>query len=91
MAMVSADKTMDAIHLLRETIDNNTFDKPNIYFTLIEISSKEPYIKDHLDDYIFKLFLDFDITYEMIENNCPSLLKNPHYENLIKIYIDEKE
>ncbi|MDD4685294.1 MAG: tetratricopeptide repeat protein [Bacteroidales bacterium] len=91
MAMVSADKTMDAIHLLRETIDNNTFDKPNIYFTLIEISSKEPYLKDHLDDYIFKLFLDFDITYEMIENNCPSLLKNPHYENLIKIYIDEKE
>lgn len=91
LSMVSAEKTMDAIHLLRETIDNNKFDEPNIYFSLIEISSKEPYLKDHLDDYIFKLFLVFDITYEMIEKNCPSLLKNPHYENLIKIYIDEKE
>ncbi|MCK9163447.1 MAG: tetratricopeptide repeat protein [Bacteroidales bacterium] len=91
MSMVSADKTMDAIHLLRETIDNNKFNEPNIYFSLIEISSKETYLKDHLDDYIFHLFLNFDITYEMIEKNCPSLLKNPHYENLIKIYIDEKE
>lgn len=91
MSMVQADKTMDAIHLLRETIDSNDFDEPSIYFTLIEISSKDSYLKDHIEDYVFKLFLDFDISLEMIEKNSPSLLKNPYYENLIKIYIDEKE
>lgn len=91
MAMVSANKSMDAIHLLRETIDNNKIEDPSIYFTLIELSSKEPYLKDHLDDYIFKLFLEFDISFEMIQKFCPSLLKNPQYETLIKTYIDEKD
>jgi len=91
MAMSSNEKLMDAIHLLRETIENNQFDEPSIYFTLIELSLKEPYLKDHLEDYLFKLFLEFDISSDMIKQYCPSLLTNPQYETLIKTYINEKD
>jgi len=76
---------------LRETIENNQFDEPSIYFALIELSLKEPYLKDHLEDYLFKLFLEFDISSDMIKQYCPSLLTNPQYETLIKTYINEKD
>ena len=91
MAMSSNEKLMDAIHLLRETIENNQFDEPSIYFTLIELSLKEPYLKDHLEDYLFKLFLEFDVSSDMLKQYCPTLLTNPQYETLIKTYIDEKD
>lgn len=91
IAMSSNEKLMDAIHLLRETIENNKFEEPSIYFTLIELSLKEPYLKDHLEDYLFKLFLEFDVSSEMLKQYCPTLLTYPQYEQLIKTYIDEKD
>ncbi|MDD2489179.1 MAG: tetratricopeptide repeat protein [Bacteroidales bacterium] len=90
LVMDSSNKSMDAIHLLRETIDNNKIDEPSLYFNFIELSLKEDYLKDHLIDYVFKLLFEFDITIEMIEKHCPTLLISPQYETLIKTYIDEK-
>mgnify|MGYP000846013101 FL=1 len=91
MAMVSNNRLMEAINLLRETIDNNKFEEPGIYFTLIELSSRESYLKDHLEDYLFRLLLNYDVSLKMLEEYCPSLLKNPNYETLIKTYINEKD
>lgn len=91
MAMVSNNRLMEAINLLRETIDNNDFDEPSIYLTLIELSSRESYLKDHLDDYLFRLLLNYDVSIKMLEEYCPSLIKNPNYETLIKTYINEKD
>lgn len=90
LALVYNNRLLDAINLLRETIDNNQFEEPAIYFTLIELASKEPYLKDHLEDYLFRLFLYYDVSIDMIKEHSPSLLKNPVYEKLIKTYIDEK-
>lgn len=91
MAMVSNNKLMEAINLLRETIDNNKFEEPSIYFTLIELSSRESYLKDHLEDYLFRLLLNYDVSIKMLKDYCPSLLKNPNYDTLIKTYINEKD
>mgnify|MGYP000966758419 CR=1 FL=1 len=91
LSMVANKRLMDAIHLLRETIDANKFEEPSVYFILIEIASKEPYLRNHLEDYLFKLFLEFDVSLEMLKEYCPSLLENPIYETLIKTYIDEKD
>ncbi len=49
------------------------------------------YLKDHLDDYLFRLLLNYDVSLKMLEEFCPSLLKNPNYETLIKTYINEKD
>lgn len=89
LMMAENNRSMDAIHLLQETIEKYNFEEPQIHLALIELSSREPYLQKYVSEYLFQFLLNNDVTYDILKQNCPSILENPEYESLIKTYINE--
>ncbi|MDR0971785.1 MAG: tetratricopeptide repeat protein [Bacteroidales bacterium] len=89
--MVKSGRNFEAMHLLEKTIENFEMTSPILYYVFIEIASNENYLKDNLDNWLYKLFLNFDITYQEFVLACPNIVNNPIYENLLNTYFDEKK